>query len=342
MQKKFFIAVACAVLWPFLVYTQKEASTAFRVGFYNVENLFDTEDDPIGIDEEFLPTGKKEWTQERYSKKLNSLARVIEALKTPAILGLCEVEHAAVVEDLANTSQLKKVGYELVHYESPDMRGIDVALLYDSDLFKLLEKDYIRIDFPLWLEAEKYTSRDIVYAKLRNKAGELFHVFVNHWPSRRGGLELSEKRRLWVASHLKQALNAILLKDSGANIIVMGDLNDEPSSRSVANVLGAASLEERDSLMLPAVLYNPFASIEAADQGSYNYRGDWNMLDHIIISGFDQTDQWQMKNFGVLKEDWMLYVSKKGAASPNKTYGGPRYYGGFSDHLPVFVDFEQR
>ena len=319
--------------------TAEKVST-FRAAFYNVENLFDLVDDPIGIDEEFLPEGKKKWTQDRYEKKLTDLGKVINSLEYPGILGVCEVENRKVLSDLIAKDNIKDVHYEIVHGESPDMRGIDVGLLFDKDLFTLDSSSFIRVLFPKWLEPEGYTSRDIVYAKLSNKVSETFHVFVNHWPSRRGGQEASEKRRLWVASHLQRAVGRVLNNDNNANIIIMGDFNDEASNTSISQTLGAIGADE-NSLLLPGLLYNYFLSLEQADKGSYNYRGDWNMLDQIIIGGFDQTDAWNMNQFGIFKEDWLLYKGDKGD-SPSKTYGGPNYYGGYSDHLPVYMDFEKK
>lgn len=315
---------------------QEDAKNTFRVAFYNVENLFDIVDDPNKKDEEFTPEGKKNWTKERYNEKLDKLAKVINALGKPSILGVCEVENKTVLQDLIKTKAILDVHYDVVHFESPDVRGIDVGLLFDRDVFSLESSSFIRVEFPLWLEADGYTSRDILHAKLKNKEQDFFHVFVNHWPSRRGGEAASEKRRLWVATHLRKAVNEVLNKTPGAKIIIMGDFNDEASNRSISNALG--TIPFADSIaQLPDLLYNPFYVLEKAGGGSYNYRGDWNMLDQIIFSGFDQTSDWKMADYGILKEDWLLY---KGNA-PSRTYGGPNYYGGFSDHLPVFMDFRQ-
>lgn len=311
-----------------------EQST-FRTAFYNLENLFDIEDNPEKKDEDFLPEGKKEWTQERYDKKMIDLEKVVEALGFPAILGVCEVENKRVLSDFILQDEMAKVHYDIVHFESPDMRGIDVGLLFDTDLFKLDSSSFIRVTFPEWLEPEGYTSRDILYAKLVNKEGEAFNVFVNHWPSRRGGAEASEKRRVWVASHLRRAVNRVFAEDLDAKIIIMGDFNDEASNNSIAHALGTLDVEE-STFLLPGLLYNHFLSLETKGEGSYNYRGDWNMLDQIIIGGFNS--DWTSTDFGILKEDWMLYTNDKGS-SPSKTYGGPNYYGGYSDHLPVYMDF---
>ncbi len=316
---------------------QKNTEDTFRVAFYNVENLFDTVDDPIKIDEAFTPDGSKKWTKERYDKKLEKLAQVIDALGKPGILGICEIENKAVLSDLAQTKAIRDVHYDVVHFESPDVRGIDVGLLFDTDVFSLKSSDFIRVDFPLWLEADGYTSRDILHVELTNKTNDIFHVFVNHWPSRRGGQAASEKRRLWVATHLRKAVNEVMMNTAGAKIIIIGDFNDEASNRSLSHALGTLPIAD-NTVLLPDLLYNPFLTLEKAGEGSYNYKGDWNMLDQVVFAGFDQTSNWKMTDYGILKEDWLLY---KGEA-PSKTYGGPNYYGGYSDHLPVFMDFGRK
>lgn len=315
----------------------QEFTSSYRFGFYNVENLFDTKDDPERKDESFTPSGKNKWTKVRYKRKLNQLAQVIEGLAFPTVMGLAEVENGTVVEDLAAVvNDKEKVDYAFAHFESPDVRGIDVALLYDQYTWELDNLDSMRVTFPEWLEPEGYTSRDILIVTLRDKNDEVITFFINHWPSRRGGAEQSAPRRLWVASHLKRAVDEKLGEDPLSKMVIMGDFNDEPSDVSVQQVLGAVSVTP-DSMALPGVLYNHFLSLQAANQGSYNYRGDWNMLDQIITSGFTRPGNWRVTKAQIYKEDWLLYESGSDVR-PNRTYGGPNYYGGYSDHLPVFID----
>lgn len=305
----------------------------FRVAFYNVENLFDVEDDPLTLDEDFTPEGKQQWTSARYDTKLNQIAQVIEGMAFPAVMGFCEIENNKVLAAVAAQQRLKRHTYEAISFDSPDVRGIDVGLLYNKNEFELISSRPVGIEFPLWMEPEGYTSRDILHVQLRHReSGAMFHFFVNHWPSRRGGAEASEHRRLWVASHLRREVDVILAANPLEKIIIMGDFNDEPVNISITSGLGA--LKVGTGQQLPGVLYNPFATINSEEEGSYNYRGEWNVLDQIIYTGLQIPNDWELKDFGIFKKDWLLHEGK----SPNRTYGGTNYYGGYSDHLPVFMD----
>lgn len=329
-----FLAVALFCLFSF---SALRAQQSIRAAFYNVENLFDLEDDPITLDEDFTPAGKQQWTEERYQKKLGQLARVLDAMGGPAFVGLAEVENRKVLEALAEEALLRESKYEVAHFDSPDLRGIDVGLLYHKKAFKVLEQDAIRISFPPE-NGEPYTSRDILYVKGKLKAsGELLHIFVNHWPSRRGGVEASEPRRLLVAGALKARVDQIFAADSLANILIMGDFNDEPANKSVREVLGALPLGAQAEAR---ALYNCFAEYQGKKLGSYNYRGNWNMLDQIIVSGAlaGKKQKLRVNAPAIFSPEWLLYKDERFGPTPNRTYGGPNYYGGFSDHLPVFVD----
>lgn len=312
-------------------------SEQFRVAFYNVENLFDLEDDPITLDEDFTPEGKQQWTPARYEKKLDQIAQVMEGMAFPTVMGFCEIENNAVLMAISSQSRLAGHNYGAISFDSPDVRGIDVGLLYDKKEFELISSRPIRVEFPLWMEPEGYTSRDILYVQLKQEeSGSVFHFFVNHWPSRRGGTEASEHRRLWVASHLRREVDVILAANPLEKIIIMGDFNDEPGNLSVTSGLGALKIGAGQQL--PGLLYNPFAAIDSEQEGSYNYKGDWNVLDQIIYTGLQIPNKWEVTSFGIFKKDWLLYEGK----SPNRTYGGTNYYGGYSDHLPVFMDVSRK
>lgn len=307
----------------------------YRVAFYNVENLFDTLDNPNKFDDDFTPMGRQEWKTDRYDKKLKDLSRVVSAMEFPSILGLCEVENEAVLKDFANKTDLAAHNYDIVHYESPDARGIDVALLYRKADFKVTQSEYIRVNFPVEI-AEDYTSRDILHVE--GKLGKTkMHFFVNHWPSRRGGLKESEPKRVHVAQSVRAAVDKIFAADAEAKIILMGDFNDEPTNKSLLETLGAKI--HNDSIN-PASLYNCMAKLDQQNKGTYNYRGNWNMLDNIVVSSTLANPQ-SSTRVGpptLFQQDWMMYQDKKKGAVPNRTFGGPNYYGGFSDHLPVYVD----
>lgn len=303
-----------------------------RVAFYNVENLFDIMDDPTGHDEEFLPTAKKEWTQERYEKKLNQLAQVFVELELPTIIGLCEVENEGVMRDLATQTALKKARYKTVHFESPDYRGIDVGLLYKKKCFEVLDKSIIRITFPEKIVSD-YTTRDVLLVKgLLHKKDEVY-FFVNHWPSRRGGLKASSPKREYVAAQVRKKVEEIYAINPDANIILMGDFNDEPDNKSVEEVLIASS-----------ILENAMTELDEKGLGTYNYRGNWNMIDQFIISKNmdEKSHSLHLLKADILTADYLYYDNKKYGKTPTRTYGGNRYFGGYSDHLPIFIDLYQR
>lgn len=310
------------------------SSKGHPILFYNVENLFDTKDDPKTSDEEFTPNGYKKWTQDRYNDKLTKLAKVVVASskKHPVLIGLAEIENKNVVEDLVKMNDLKSTNYKVVHEESPDNRGIDVALIYDADRFKYLAHKSYRVDFP-WDATIK--SRDILMVQGVLAGNDTVNVFVNHWPSRRKGKEASEPKRMQAAKKLNEAISEVKKNNPNAKILCMGDFNDHPSDNSLVNGLNAGDANSTSGLV------NLMLPLEKSGLGSHNYRGEWGMLDQIIVSSsfLETTKGYSIKSKKafILKEDWMLYYNDKGEASPSKTYGGPNYYGGYSDHLPVYV-----
>jgi len=304
------------------------------VVFYNVENLFDTIDTPDVIDEDFTPQGKLFWDSKRYDKKLKDLARVLTESTSPllpAAIGLCEVENRAVVEDLMKTDGLKKGRYRIVHEESADARGIDVAFAYDPGRMSKLRHERIRFTLPVDTAAR---TRDILYIKMLVGADTL-HFFVNHWPSRRGGQEESEAKRLVPANIIRHRSDSLMKVDKGARIVIMGDFNDYPDSRTMTEVL-------RSVPGSGSGLTNLTYGLHKAGKGTYNYKGEWGMLDQFIVSdgllnskkGLTCTDT----AASIFRPEWLLYTNEKsGEQSPSKTYGGEKYHGGFSDHLPIVL-----
>lgn len=303
--------------------------------FYNVENLFDTVNSKGARDAEFTPDGVKKWTDERYQKKLDDISRVLSAVnknELPEIIGLCEIENRKVLEDLIATDLLSEGKYKIEHFESPDYRGIDCALIYRPNEFTVLHSNPINVRFA---DDPDYSTRDILYVKGKTKNREVFHIFVNHWPSRIGGLEKTEPKRVTVAQILKSKIDSIKNIKSNANILVLGDMNDEPSNKSLNDILMA-----KKPVYQNAELVNLMYPDHLNKMGSYNYRGNWNMLDNIVVSdGLLDTKGFTCKdNKGhVFSEEWMEYKNNNGEISPNRTYGGPNYYGGVSDHFPVFI-----
>ncbi len=315
---------------------QATISGTYRAAFYNVENLFDTLDQVDKSDEEFTPNGKKKWNTERYYDKLTKLSKVVDAMDYPSIFGLCEVENDAVLKDLINKTSLKDHQYQIVHFESPDERGIDNALIYKKADFQVISSRNIRIKYPKEITEEDYT-RDIVYVKGKLAGNIILYVFVNHWPSRSGGVTESEPKRIYVASQLRKVVDEIFAESPNANILILGDLNDETDNKSVVETLGAKTSFDK---IQDNSLYNCMAKLDQNDEGSYRYRGNWNMLDNIIVSTplANPDSNIRVTNPTVFQKDWMMYNDPKYGNGPSRSYGGPNYYGGFSDHLPVFID----
>ena len=309
------------LLLPFFVLSQSDDKELFSV-FYNVENLFDTIDNPNTRDNEFLPKSEKKWDTYRYNYKLNQLDKVFSEIikkenenRLPDIIGLCEVENKLVIDDLLKTETFKNHTYKIIHKQSPDGRGIDCALLVDEK-FEVLNSDFIKINNPI----ESRATRDIVFGKLKFK-NQIINVFVNHWPSRWGGQEASNHKRVFVAEVLRKYIDNNTL-ESDFNLI-MGDFNDYPTNESLAEVL------VKDDLV------NLMSNSNVSGRGSYNYRGNWDWLDQIIVS----QDDFKLISFGAFEEDFMMYTNKKGEVYPNRSFGGNNWYAGFSDHLPVFLRF---
>jgi endonuclease/exonuclease/phosphatase family metal-dependent hydrolase len=313
----------------------KGAFDSLVFAFYNVENLYDTIDDPNTEDEEFTPQSEKQWTSERYNKKLADLAWVLSHMNNtfPAVIGLGEVENRAVVEELIKTGDMKNANYSIVHEESPDTRGIDVAFLYRKDVFDYISHESIPVVLPSDTAAKL---RNILYVKMKLE-NDTFHIFVNHWKSRQPSTETTEIKRIETAQILREYVDKILYLNKNSNIIIMGDFNDEPTSKSLYEVLYATDNELNPKYI---ELFNLMYKKALNGEGTLSRDYKWYMLDNLIVSQslVDNLKYHVVKKEGyVFKDDRILfYNSKAGFKIPNKTYGGKSYYGGFSDHLPVY------
>lgn len=304
------------------------------IGFYNVENLFDTEDDPEKRDEDFLPDGRNKWTSERYDKKLFNLAKVLSSIGGgPDILGLCEVENRKVVEDLAKRPELKKKAYQVVHFDAPDRRGIDCALLYNPRVFVPFHTQAVPFKDP---ENPEFLTRDVLYVKGLFQKRDTLHILVNHWPSRRGG---KEDKRIMAGALARSVVDSIQKVNKDAKIILMGDFNDDPTNKSIKNELRASNklkkMEEGD-------LYHTGLKFFKQGYGSLKYQGVFNLFDQLIISQSllkqNTKDVFYMDNsFQVFSPEWMHVKEGKYAGYPFRTYAGGVYQAGYSDHFPVFM-----
>lgn len=306
----------------------------FTIGFYNLENLFDTIDDPDTNDDDFTPEGEKKWTPRRYKKKIKRLAKVITTIgedyaeHPPVILGIAEVENYQVVSDLINSNSLKQYNYGIVHYDSPDERGIEVSLLYRKKYFELLDSEPYSIQFELENGKIDYT-RDIL--KVKGKLnGEIMYFLVNHWPSRRSGTEESEFKRIKKAELAREIIEDIQKENPNAKIIIMGDFNDNPTNKSIKQVLVTSDF------------YNPMESIFDKGDGTGNHRGNWYLFDQIIFSKnfYDQGIHTYL-NANIYEKHFLRDKFGKYKENPYSTYNGKWYKGGMSDHFPVYITLKQ-
>jgi len=306
------------------------------IAFYNVENLFDTIDDPNTFDNDFTPEGKLNWDEEKYETKLNKIGSVISQLgidenqNRPAIIGLVEVENEKVVTDLLNSRSLKHLNYDFVHEESTDERGIDVAFLYNKEVFEVLSSEH----FPLYLEdefGERDFTRDILVVS-GNLNGEIIHFLINHWPSRGEGTEISEPKRILASTLAREIVENIQSRFFEPKIILMGDFNDDPTDKSL-------------EFLVKDDFYNPMEKLLQIEyHGSLVHEKKWNLFDQIIFSkNFleAETDKHQFVKASIFDKDWMKVSRGKLKGSPFRTYIHKWYQGGFSDHFPVYAFLEK-
>ncbi len=334
-----FILITVFTLTPISLQAQGATTARNRVMFYNVENLFDPFDDSLTRDEEFTPTGQRHWTWSKMEAKLNGIYKVVMAvgeLDPPVIVGMCEVENGFVLHKLVHDTPLSKFEYRVVHRESPDPRGIDVALLYRPDRFQLQEKKFVPVIFP---DDSTRKTREILYVR-GFLGGDTLHVFVNHWPSKYGGELESENGRFAAAITLKRKVDSIRVFYPDARILIMGDLNDEPESAPVVEGLGAC---EKESPTCPSGLINITAILKNRGFGSYKYQGVWGIIDQIIVSQSLLSGKHRLytspQKAAVFESEQLLEPDKQYSGKrPYRTFIGYRYHGGFSDHLPVYID----
>jgi exonuclease III len=313
----------------------KSAKHTFVAMFYNIENLYDTLNDPAINDDEFTPQGKVPWNTKRFNTKIEHTGQVINDIAQPALpdlIGFAEIENKQVLEMLTASPRLSTAKYSIVHYDSPDERGIDVAAIYNPKTFEVLLSEPLTVVLP-----DNDRTRDILYIKGKVKSGEILHVFINHWPSRREGTELSQPKRLAAAGVLRAKVEAVQKLEKSPNIIIMGDFNDEPSDISITEGLKAMN---PDTLINNTGLYSLLYPEFKTGEGSLFYK-DWDLFDQLIVSGNMLTRKKGMhtsvNEAVIFKADYLLYKDKNGVSHPNRTMSGDKYFGGYSDHLPVYV-----
>ena len=294
--------------------------------FWNVENFFDTKNDPNTADDEFTPKGDNHWSWKKFEKKKNDIAKTIMLVadrygELPALIGLAEVENMYVLQKLIKETPLARAGYGIIHDESPDNRGIDVALLYREDIFTPEKKRFMDVGFP---------TRELLYVKGTVKGLDTLHVFVNHWPSQSGGEKESLPKRMAVSGKVKEVTDSILVENSRANILLMGDFNDIPTSEPVENLDNFANL----------------ACWAKGGEGTYKYKGDWELIDQFLVSEnmLPPTEENPLKwiychrEMDIFMHEWLVAPDESYmGVKPNRTLVGPKYNGGVSDHLPIVL-----
>jgi predicted extracellular nuclease len=303
-----------------LITASLKAQTYRTIAFYNVENLFDTLDHQTNNDQEFLPEGKKVWNSARYYEKLAHINQVMDSLCHPLIIGLCEIENKAVVDDIVSSGSMSTT-HAVIHVESLDKRGIDNAIIYDSTVLKLIETGIVRFDMP----APSTPSRDIIWAKFAYGSDTLL-TMVNHWPSRSGGQLESEPKRLIAGIAAKEFIQNEMTENESLKLVFMGDLNDHPEDMAPSMI---------SELLVPMIMAK-----SGEFGGSHNYRNEWGVLDHILVSkSFLKKGAVRVqKKSGKIHSPQFLLGEYKGHIVPNRTYGGSTYLGGYSDHLPVTIE----
>ncbi len=312
------------------------------IAFYNLENLFDTIDTPEVRDTEFTPAGKLAWTSERYWKKVSNMATAIkqmaarEGVEGPAVLGLCEVENRQVVEDLVNDPQLKALNYQIVHFESPDQRGIDNCLIYQPAYFEVTNTRAVPLLIYDAEDGERIYTRDQLVVSGQFQ-GEPLHFVVNHWPSRWGGEERSRSLRNEAAKVSRSIIDSIVATDAKAKVMLMGDLNDDPINESVSVHLRA---KENKKQVKKGDLYNPLQSYFSRGEGSLAYKGKWNLFDQIILTKpvlKKGKGHYKYQQSGIYDGQDIRVSDGPYKGYPFRTYVGNNYHGGYSDHFPVYI-----
>ena len=320
---------------------QKKTFKVRTVAFYNVENLFDMVNDTLIYDDDHTPDGSYLWSEIRYNKKIENITKVLSEIghettkSSPDIIGLCEVENKSVVQDLINHPNLERKGYGIVHYDSPDDRGIDVALLYKESAFIPSSSKSHRL--LLFDEDGKrdYTRDQLVVSGFLDE--EDFHFIVNHWPSRRGGESKSQPLRIKAAQLTKRIIDSLQFQNPEAKIIVMGDLNDDPNNANLKKILRTKGKPKKmDSLSL----FNPMEKLFKKGAGTLAYRDKWNLFDQFVLTPNlinDRKETYTFWKAGIYNPKYLQNSSGQYKSYPFRTYVGTTYQGGYADHFPVYL-----
>jgi len=337
---KRFCSLICGILYSVGVFGQLD-STLHKIMFYNVENLFHPSDDSLKADDDFTPTGSYHWTYKKYYRKVSMVGKVMVAAgmgDPPWLVGLAEIENEQVLKDLCYRSSLRKYCYRYVHYDSPDRRGVDVALLYRDSCVRVLRSRKIPVVFPFDTFAR---NRDILYAVVQFPSGDSLHVLVNHWTSRYGGYAATVPKRNYYADVVRHFVDSLLADQARAKVLITGDFNDYANDESM---LVHLRVREYDPRAPDDALYNLMLPYTRQSlRGSHKHEDFWGCLDQFVVSNAWLTDTCgarQVGNAQIFDADFLLVDDEKYGGKKNyRTFLGPRYIGGFADHLPVYVVF---
>jgi len=342
--KKTFINILIFIYVLVSAVSYAQSADTLYLASWNLQNLFDTVDDPQKNDEEFLPNGVLQWTPDRLDKKMYNLARVIRSMnegKGPDLLGVCEVENQALLDTMINKF-LPDLNFKTAYIESPDNRGIDNGLIFNSKKFIVLNMQADTVHL-----SDGWPTRLIFGVNLLMNNEEKITVFVNHWPSRSGGQLESEPNRIEAAKTLRNAVDRIFNVEPDAKIFIIGDFNDDPVNVSIIGTLKAYPLKCDSAVTDYEVdpqkkLFNLAYSSFENGAGSFKFRDTWNLLDQIIVSGSIITGNeinYICNSFEIYKPEFMITKSGQYEGTPFPTFGGRRYLGGYSDHFPVIAKF---
>lgn len=321
------------------------AQKPHMVVFYNLENLFDTINDPDKLDEEFLPDGIKKWNSSKYYRKQSNMEKVFFDMAAinrqfPAVIGVSEIENRLVLEDLVAQPKMSAGNYRIVHYDSPDRRGVDCAFLYRPDVFKLEGSKAHKFQMPGW---DNFYTRDLV-TMWGTIEGEPFFFLVSHWPSRLGGKEASDPKREAAAAQCRRIADSVRVANPNTKVVIMGDLNDDATDKSITEVLGAKA---KINKLSAGDLYNPYIDLLKAGYGTLGYRDSWNLFDNIIVSdnlakgstgSLKLIRAGKSKFYGnIFSRPYMMQREGQYRNYPLRTFVSNNFQNGFSDHLPVFI-----
>jgi len=345
MKRVLFLTLLPVIFWycvrlPKNDSKDSKAPPALRIMFWNAENLFDCQKDSISSDEEFLPYGIRGWNSSRYQRKIGNMYKVFIAAgdwEPPDLIGLCEIENKNVIFGLLRDTPFSYYNYRFVHHDSPDRRGIDVALLYNPASVEVISETFI----PVRLSKDPDSkTRDILKAEIKSKTGDTLMIFVNHWPSKYGGAGYTADLRKTVAKILADSIYKVLKVDPLKKIIVMGDFNDPPESSSMDDLCRKSY---RFGTIEKPLLVNLSEVYSGTINGSYKFEGSWSLIDQVLVSesltSNGNNEHVLRSVFRVFSPGFLMEKDEKyGGTKPFRTYAGMVYQGGYSDHLPVILD----